>query len=102
MPAPKPAHRLSLVALLAGLCLAGAAGAMVYGGSNLSYFGYPEHTCRKPYKPYSFTTQSEVDSYNYDLERFVDCVQEYVDNADSDIKRIRERVDEAIADVQAL
>ena len=33
----------------------------VAGGSNLDYFGYPQHNCKKPYKPYEFRDQWELD-----------------------------------------
>ena len=66
------------------------ANALVYGGSNLGYMGYPESSCRKPYKPYSPISQYEADSYNEDMRRYVQCVKDYLENANNDIKRIRE------------
>jgi hypothetical protein len=78
----------------------------VYGGSNLGFQGYPSHQCRTPYKPnkpYSFDNQWEVDlynskvnSYNLELESYIRCIEEYIDNANNDIKRIQERVQEAV------
>jgi hypothetical protein len=87
--------------------------AVVYGGSNFSSFlGYPDHKCskplNKPYKPYSFDDQWEVDRYNDDVFRYnnsvteyVDCIQEYVDNAKNDIKRIREKANDAIREANS-
>ena len=49
--------------------------AMVYGGSNLGLFGYPDHTCVAPYKPYSFTSQEQLDSYKWEFEEFTDSHQ---------------------------
>lgn len=73
--------------------------AIAIGGSNLGVFGYPSHDCikpTKPIKPYSFSNQWEVDSYNskvnlYNskLEQYINCIQEYVENANNDIKRIK-------------
>ena len=70
--------------------------AMVYGGSNLGLFGYPDHTCVAPYKPYSFTSQEQLDSYKWEFEEFTDCIREYVDNAKNDIERIKIKANNAI------
>ena len=85
-----------------------SANAIVFGGSNLGIFGYPSHACTrpysKPYKPYSFGSQyeidrynAEVDSYNSVLRIYMGCIQEYVDNSKNDIDRIKEKVTEAIS-----
>ena len=86
---------------------------IVFGGSNLGFLGYEEHTCSAPYstptKPYSFDSQWEIDNYNRkveqynnELEEFVDCIKQYVENANNDIKRIREAIDEAIDEANSL
>jgi len=80
---------------------------LVIGGSNFGIFGYPSHECNppysKPYKPFSFNYQweidqynSEVEIYNRELQEFLDCIDEYVNNAKNDIERIREKANEAI------
>ena len=78
----------------------------VIGGSNLGFLGYEEHSCTKPtppYKPFSLDNQWEierynlgVDSYNMELEIFYDCITEYIENAENDIKRIKEAINQAI------
>jgi hypothetical protein len=81
--------------------------AFVIGGSNLPMFGYPAPACTKPMskpiKPYEFSDEgavdeynSEVDEYNSRLSTYTSCIREYVDNANNDIKRIREKAQEAI------
>ena len=80
--------------------------AMVFGGSNFSYQGYPSHSCfkpTKPYKPYSFNSQWEIDSYNSEVElynsqrrEYLNCINDYIENANNDIERIREKVQTAI------
>ena len=81
--------------------------AMVFGGSNLGFMGYPDHECTppysKPYKPYSFSDQYQIDTYNAEVEqynsemrRYRDCIREYVENAKNDIQRVREKANEAI------
>lgn len=80
--------------------------AMVFGGSNLDFSGYPSHDCikpTKPTKPYSFDSQWEVDSYNSEvdfynsqLQQYLNCINEYIENANNDIKIIKEKAQEAI------
>ncbi len=92
------------------LSLSGSAFAIVIGGTNLGFSGYPDHSCRKPnkpFKPYSFNSRwevdsynSQVDSYNYEHQRYIACVKEYLENADNDIKRIQEKMEEAIAEAK--
>ena len=82
------------------------ASAIVFGGSNLGIMGYPSHGCykpTKPYKPYSLDSQWEVDSYNAEVNRYnsnlrqyLSCIDEYIDSASNDIKRIKEKAQEAV------
>ena len=84
----------------------------VFGGSNLSVMGYPDHRCRPPYtkprKPYSFTSQYEIDSYNrkvetynFQMREYENCISEYVGNAKRDIKRIQEKTNDAIREANS-
>ena len=80
--------------------------AAVYGGSNLGYGGYPSHSCIKPvtpFKPYSFNNKweidlynSQVDLYNMQFRQYLNCIKEYLENANNDIKRIQEKSQDAI------
>lgn len=84
--------------------------AIVLGGSNLVISTYPDHSCMKPskpIKPYSFNSRWEIDSYNsqvdsYNMEHqlYVGCVKDYLENASNDIKRIEEKMDEAIEEAK--
>jgi len=76
--------------------------AYVSGGSNLGASRYQSAYCNKPYKPFDFTSQWEVDSYNSDAKRYIDCIKTYVENANSDIKRIQEKANEAINEANSL
>lgn len=87
--------------------------ALVFGGSNLGVFGYPEHSCSKPYgkpyKPFQFNSQyeidtynSEVESYNQKLSDYLDCIRDYVDNAKNDIERVKEAANDAINEANTL
>ncbi len=74
----------------------------------LNAFYYPSHSCykpSKPYKPFSFSSNWEVDSYNskvrtynLELQTYIDCIEEYVEEANSDIKKIQREQQEAIDD----
>lgn len=82
------------------------ASAIVIGDTNLGIMGYPEPQCTKPMKPtkpYSFSSSYEVDSYNsqvrfynLELDSYVQCIRRYLDAANSDIERIKEKMDEAV------
>ncbi|MFV7784359.1 hypothetical protein ACNPKB_10530 [Shewanella marisflavi] len=94
--------QLILLLLIFPLC----AYPVVFGGSNLGFSGYPSHNCikpTKPFKPYSFNSQWQIDSYNSEVEfynsqirQYLSCIDEYIDNANNDIKRIKEKTQEAI------
>lgn len=104
---------IGIAVALAAVLLPSGGSAYVVGGSNLpSFLGYPSHDCdepTKPYKPYQFSDQWEIDQYNEDVEQynneldeFVDCIREYLDNANNDIKRIQEKAQEAVNDLESL
>jgi hypothetical protein len=38
----------------------------------------PAHHCRKPIKPYRFTSEYEVDSFKNDVEAYERCIDEFV------------------------
>lgn len=86
--------------------------AVVFGGSNLGLFGYPSHSCfkpTKPFKPYSLDSQWEVDIYNIEvdfynsqLQQYSSCIDVYIESANNDIKRIKEKAQEAIDDASYL
>lgn len=54
-------------------------------------------------KPYTFSSQSQVDQYNFEvanynrkLATFSDCIDTYLKGAKLDIQRIQEKAEEAI------
>lgn len=95
-----------IISILLVLLFPLSAYAVVFGGSNLGFGGYPSHDCSKPtkpFKPYSFNSQWEIDSYNSEVERYnfqlqqyLSCIDEYIENANNDIRRIKEKAQEAI------
>jgi len=82
---------------------------IILGGTNLGILGYESYNCIKPIKPYklySFSNQREIDSYNSDiinynmeLKEYLDCLQEYIDNSNNDIRRIKEKINEATDEI---
>lgn len=39
----------------------------------------PDHDCTKPYKPYTFTSQWEIDNFRLEVERYKDCISEFAE-----------------------
>ncbi len=96
------------------LCVAAILGAWLWpmpapAGSNLTQ-AYPAHQCgvmpERPQRPEKFRDRAELDAYNekvttYNeaMERFVECLQSYVNNAAADIRAIREKIEAALQEV---
>lgn len=79
-------------------------------GSNLAG-DYPAHQCgqrpEQPQRPEKFRDRDELEAYNekvyaYNaaMEKHVECLQSYVDNAASDIRAIREKIEAALEAVK--
>jgi hypothetical protein len=80
--------------------------ANAYGLSNLGFGGYPSHSCSRPYgkpiKPFENSTQWQIDAYNaevgtfnFNYERYISCMKEYLETANRDIQLIRDKADKA-------
>ena len=97
--------RLSVL-LTALVAISFDAKSVVLGGSNLPIGIYADHACRKPDKPtqpYDLSNSFAIDSYNLqvqtyndELDRYYRCMKEYLENASNDIRRIREKMKEAV------
>ena len=84
--------------------------AIIFGGTNFGWTGYPDHECRKPEKPirpYSISNQWEVDSFNNDVDNYnmnrrtyINCIKNYLDNANNDVLRIHEKMDSALEEAK--
>lgn len=98
------------------LCAAGvgatAIATAIAAESPLGPDGYPPHACEArptpPARPAEFRTETElasynaaVEHYNTGMERWIGCIQHYVDGAAADIEQIRARMREAIAEANA-
>ena len=91
------AATLVVVLALGGGAGAGQAGAAVYGSSNLGYRGYPEPDCIQPVPPYSRESWAWR-AFQSELEMYKMCIQDYVEAAENDRRRVLERANEAIDD----
>lgn len=79
-------------------------------GSNLEQ-NYPAHQCGErpdqPQRPDKFRYRAELDAYNekvhdYNaaMEQYITCLQSYVDDAASDIRAIRDKIEAALEAVK--
>jgi hypothetical protein len=56
----------------------------------------PSPSCSKPYKPYEFTEQYQIDSFNNDVQLYKRCIQEFVDEQNDAVKKHQQAADDAI------
>lgn len=82
----------ALLLLMVGM--ATGASAVVYGGSNLGYSGYPEFSGYRPDRPYSRESYS-MQSYRSDVESYLSDIDDYIDNAKNDMQRITDAIEAA-------
>ncbi len=56
----------------------------------------PSHSCRKPYKPYKFTSEWQFNQFKSDVEEFKRCISEFVEEQNEAAENHREAAEEAI------
>jgi hypothetical protein len=56
------------------------------------------HSCSEPYKPYQFTTQYEVDTYNDETEEFRTCIEDYIEEQNDAVRDHQRAAEDAIDD----
>ncbi|WP_242343604.1 MULTISPECIES: hypothetical protein [Anaeromyxobacter] len=56
----------------------------------------PSHHCRKPYKPYRFSSESELESFKDEVERYGECIKEFVSEQKEAARTHQEAGSEAI------
>ena len=77
----------SLVIALLIACLAGSAQADMFT---------PSHSCRKPIKPYKFTSNLDVSLFQSDVERYKRCISDFVDEQNEEAQNHRQAAADAI------
>lgn len=58
----------------------------------------PSHNCTKPYKPYQFNNQWEVDSFNDDVRRYKQCINDFVREQNDAMQAHQDAAEEAVDD----
>lgn len=56
----------------------------------------PSHSCQKPTKPYKFTSSWEVEQFKSDVERYKQCISDFVDEQNEAIRNHKRASQEAI------
>lgn len=58
----------------------------------------PSHSCSKPYKPYQFRDQYEVDRFNSEVKQFKKCINDFVEEQNEASKKHLQAGQDAIDD----
>lgn len=56
----------------------------------------PSHSCSKPYKPYKFNSEWEVESFKNDVERYKSCISDFVEEQNNAVRYHSDAAEEAI------
>lgn len=99
------AKRALMVLLLC--CGAGCVVVHAEEDTNLPAGGYPSMSCgtkpERPTRPATFSNNEQIDAYNEKVEEYnqgmgayIGCVQAYVNRATSDLRLIKQRIQDAI------
>ena len=56
----------------------------------------PSHSCFKPNRPYEFTSEWELDNFMNDVERYKQCISDFVDEQQEEARNHIEAADEAV------
>ncbi|WP_211252160.1 hypothetical protein [Arenimonas metalli] len=56
----------------------------------------PSHSCRKPIKPYEFTSEWEVSQFKDDVERYKQCISDFVEEQNDEAEKHQEAAQDAI------
>ena len=70
-------------------------GAYVFGPTNFSITGYPEHNCHQPTAPYG-NDSFDWEMFKHDFDIYKACIEEYAEAAGKDRERVLEKANEAI------
>ncbi len=56
----------------------------------------PSHYCSKPYKPYEFNDQYEIDNFMNEVEAYKQCLSDFVDEQNDAATKHQNAAEEAI------
>lgn len=84
------------ITLMVFVLVVPAALAYAYDSLNFGFGRYPDMDCKKPFIPLKITDQFEIDSLQYDIDQYTMCVEEYIEDAENDARRVLDKRDEAM------
>ena len=58
----------------------------------------PSHYCSKPYKPYQFNSEIDIQNFQYAVQRYKDCINDFVEEQDRAIRNHQQAAQSAIED----
>ena len=56
----------------------------------------PSHSCSKPYKPFQFNDDWEVQRFEAEVRRYKQCITDFVEDQEREIQNHRDAAEEAI------
>jgi len=56
----------------------------------------PSHYCRKPFKPYQFNSQWELNNFNDEVQRYKRCISDFVEEQEEAIEQHKQAAEDAI------
>lgn len=71
---------------------------MIVAGSAQADMFSPSHGCRKPYKPYKFTNEWEIDNFKNEVDDYKQCINDFVEEQNDAIQNHKDAAEEAIDD----
>jgi len=83
--------RLSIATLALAACML-----WVVAPAVLADMFEPYPMCSKPYKPYQFTSQWELESFREDVRRYKQCIMDFVEEQERAIETHRRAAEQAI------
>ena len=58
----------------------------------------PSHSCSKPYKPFQFSSEWELESFRNGVDQYKTCIADFVDEQYEEAENHRDAAQEAIDD----
>ena len=56
----------------------------------------PSHSCSKPYKPYEFNNEWELENFKNEVEAYKQCISNFVDEQNDAVRNHQSAAEEAI------
>jgi len=56
----------------------------------------PSHACSKPYKPYKFNNEWELENFKNEVEQYKQCISDFAEEQNEAIRKHKNAAEEAI------